>query len=192
MSRRYDSRTTIFSPEAGITSDANLLINEGRVVSQGYLMRYDDLIPVENLVGRLCDIKQGYTQFGGLRPFGVSFVVAGWDPIIGFQLYQTDPAGNYSGWKATCVGENSSSAQSILKQEYKKDEDIEMSLQDAVDLACKIMVKLTDTAKLDSDNFEFATLSLVDGTPKIHQFTSSETDSLLKKHIAEKESKTEE
>ena len=47
---------------------------------------------------------QGYTQFGGLRPFGVSFLFAGWDAVHGFQLYQSDPSGNYGGWKATAIG----------------------------------------------------------------------------------------
>ena len=48
-------------------------------------------IPVEQLVQLVCDLKQSYTQFGGLRPFGVSFLVAGWDEHHGFQLYQSDP-----------------------------------------------------------------------------------------------------
>jgi 20S proteasome subunit alpha 3 len=55
-------------------------------------------------------------QFGGLRPFGVSFLFAGWDQHFGFQLYQSDPSGNYGGWKATSIGSNSQAAQSILKQ----------------------------------------------------------------------------
>ena len=43
----------------------------------------------------------------GLRPFGVSILYMGWDRHYGFQLYQSDPSGNYSGWKATCIGNNS-------------------------------------------------------------------------------------
>ena len=49
---------------------------------------------------------QAYTQFGGLRPFGVSFLFTGWDEHHGFQLYQSDPSGNYGGWKATAIGAN--------------------------------------------------------------------------------------
>jgi 20S proteasome alpha/beta subunit len=29
-------------------------------------------------VQTVCDHKQGYTQFGGLRPYGVSLLFAGW------------------------------------------------------------------------------------------------------------------
>ena len=44
----------------------------------------------------------------GKRPFGVSILYMGWDRHYGFQLYQSDPSGNYGGWKATCIGNNSS------------------------------------------------------------------------------------
>lgn len=47
---------------------------------------------------------QGYTQFGGQRPFGVSLLYGGWDEHYGFQLYQSDPSGNYGGWKAVAIG----------------------------------------------------------------------------------------
>jgi len=43
----------------------------------------------------------------GKRPFGVSLLYMGWDQHYGFQLYQSDPSGNYGGWKATCIGNNS-------------------------------------------------------------------------------------
>ena len=49
---------------------------------------------------------QGYTQYGGLRPFGVSLLYAGWDAENKYQLYQSDPSGNYGGWKATAIGAN--------------------------------------------------------------------------------------
>jgi 20S proteasome subunit alpha 3 len=61
-------------------------------------------MPVEQVVKSVCNYKQAYTQYGGLRPFGTAFLFAGWDVNFGFQLYQTDPSGNYSGWKATVIG----------------------------------------------------------------------------------------
>lgn len=154
MARRYDSRTTIFSPEgrlyqveyameaighagsclgilakdgillaaerrntnklldevfhsekiyhlnenmacsvAGITSDANVLTNELRLIGQRYLYQYGEPMPCEQLVSWLCDIKQAYTQYGGKRPFGVSILYMGWDKQLGYQLYQSDPSG---------------------------------------------------------------------------------------------------
>ena len=78
---------------AGITSDANLLTNELRLIGQRYKYSYGESIPCEQLVSWLCDIKQLYTQSGGKRPFGVSILYMGWDKHYGFQLYQSDPSG---------------------------------------------------------------------------------------------------
>jgi 20S proteasome subunit alpha 3 len=50
-------------------------------------------MPVEQVVKSVCNYKQAYTQYGGLRPFGVAFVFAGWDEYYGFQVYQSDPSG---------------------------------------------------------------------------------------------------
>ena len=68
------------------------------------MYKYQEAMPVEQVVKSICNYKQAYTQYGGLRPFGVAFLFAGWDRNFGFQLYQTDPSGNYSGWKATVIG----------------------------------------------------------------------------------------
>ena len=78
---------------AGLTSDANLLTNELRLIGQRYKYSYGESIPCEQLVSWLCDIKQLYTQSGGKRPFGVSILYMGWDKHYGFQLYQSDPSG---------------------------------------------------------------------------------------------------
>jgi hypothetical protein len=102
------------------------------------------------LVRRLCDLKQGYTQHGGLRPFGVSFIYAGYDSLRQFQLYQSNPSGNYGGWKATSVGANNASAQSLLKQDYKEDCD----LKEACGMAVKVLSKTMDSTKLSSEKSE--------------------------------------
>lgn len=130
-----------------MTADANILINFCREAAQRYLLTYNEDIPCEQLVRRVCDLKQGYTQRGGLRPFGVSFIYAGYDPLLEFQLYQSNPSGNYGGWKATSVGANNASAQSLLKQDYKEDCD----LKEACGLAVKVLSKTMDSTKLSSE-----------------------------------------
>jgi 20S proteasome subunit alpha 3 len=133
----------------------------------------------------------------------VSFLYAGYDQNYGFQLYHSDPSGNYSGWKAYCIGANNSSAQSILKQEYK--EDGEMTLEDAVKLSIKVLVKTMDSTSLTSEKctsyfklipaynsfscllcliVEFATLKLSkDGSQVVyHLYKAEEVDELLKAH----------
>ena len=132
---------------AGMTADANILINYARSAAQTYLQTYNEEIPCEQLVRRLCDLKQMYTQRGGLRPFGVSFIYAGYDHQRQFQLYQSNPSGNYGGWKATSVGANNASAQSLLKQDYKE----ECNLREACGLAVKVLSKTMDSTKLSSE-----------------------------------------
>lgn len=242
MARRYDSRTTIFSPEgrlyqveyamiaieqagvaigmlctdgivlaaerkvaskllemetekmykiddhvavavAGITADANILINYARVAAQRYKLQYQEPIPIEQLLQSVCDTKQGYTQFGGQRPFGVSFLFAGWDKHFGFQLYQSDPSGNYGGWKASAIGGNSSSANSTLKQEYTGDE----SIADGSKLSIKILSKTMDTTNLTPEKLDMASLSRnEDGSIKIEIIQDPAKDVLLKAFAEEK------
>lgn len=180
---------------AGMTADANILINYARQAAQRYLLTYNEDIPCEQLVRRLCDLKQGYTQHGGLRPFGVSFIYAGYDPQREFQLYQSNPSGNYGGWKATSVGANNASAQSLLKQDYKEDCD----LKEACGMAVKVLSKTMDSTKLSSekskwfwlelevfadiDTVEFATVGKnKDGTIYHHLWGADEITTLLKEH----------
>jgi 20S proteasome subunit alpha 3 len=153
---------------AGLTADANSLVNYARTAAQRHLVTYNEDIPVELLAQQLCDMKQGYTQFGGndiilytsaryecsnqtkfagLRPFGVSLLYAGYDPHYHFQLYHSDPSGNYSGWKATCIGANNGTAQSLLKQEYKDD----IAVKDAIGLVLRTMSKTMDSTTLGSE-----------------------------------------
>lgn len=239
MSRRYDSRTTTFSPEgrlyqveyameaishagsaigilakdgvvlaaekritsklletstttekmykidehvaaavAGITSDANILINSARLAAQRYMFAYQEPMPLEQLVHSICDNKQGYTQFGGLRPFGVSFLFAGWDKNFGFQLYQSDPSGNFGGWKAVAIGANHQAAQSILKQDYSE----EVDLDGAIQLALKVLSKTMDSTTLSPEKMELAQISR-DSSGKIRYrvYGTSELNDLLLK-----------
>jgi len=174
---------------AGINADANSVINYARSAAQRHLFKYNEDIPVEQLTQILCDLKQGYTQFGGLRPFGVSLLYAGYDPHYEFQLYHSDPSGNYSGWKATCIGANNGTAQSLLKQEYKDD----ISIDDAVALVIKVMSKTMDSTTLGSEKLEFATMTLdkTTGQPRAKIYRPAEVDALLAKHGIAKKSDDE-
>lgn len=145
--------------------------------------------------------------FIGLRPFGVSLLYAGWDPYYQFQLYLSDPSGNYSGWKATCIGANNGTAQSLLKQEYKED----IKVEDAIALVMKVMSKTMDSTTLGSEKrafvigsvasssdpwfcaVEFATLTLNPETkqPCAKIYRPAEVDALLQKHGLGKKEDTE-
>ena len=145
---------------AGITADANILVNTARLAAQRHAFAYGEAVPVEQLVRALCDAKQAYTQFGGLRPYGVSLLYAGWDAVRGFQLYQSDPSGNYSGWSATAVGANAAAAQGLLRSEYPQGEGAARpTVGEAARLAVKVLSKTMDAAALDADKVELVTIT---------------------------------
>jgi 20S proteasome subunit alpha 3 len=50
-----------------MTADSNSLISYARNAAQSHLASYNEDIPVEQIVKRVCDLKQGYTQYGGAR-----------------------------------------------------------------------------------------------------------------------------
>lgn len=163
---------------AGITADANTLVNYTRLCAQRYKYTYGEPMPVEMLVKQVCNTKQSYTQFGGMRPYGVSFLYAGYDDIYGFQLYHSDPSGNYGGWKATAIGANSQAAEDILKSDWKDD----LSLTDALLLAVKVMGKTMDSTSLTSEKLEFSTISKDENDEIIfHVLKKDEVERLIKK-----------
>lgn len=71
--------------------DYRLLVRRARKIAQQYQLMYDVPIPTSQLVQRVATIMQEYTQSGGVRPFGVSLLVAGWDDGKP-SLFQCDPS----------------------------------------------------------------------------------------------------
>jgi len=116
---------------AGLTADASILIDHARLKAGRYAHAYVEPVPVEQLVEHVCNYKQAYTQYGGLRPFGVAFLFAGYDCNHGFQLYQSDPSGNYSGWRATVIGSNNQAGKSLLKSEYGSQDKVSSGTGDS-------------------------------------------------------------
>jgi len=165
---------------AGITSDANVLTSELRLIAQRYQFSYGEVIPCEQLVSHLCDVKQAYTQYGGKRPFGVSLLYMGWDNKYGYQLYQSDPSGNYGGWKATCIGNNFGAAISMLKQALSDKENIK--LEEAKDLAVKVLSKTLDTTKLTPEKVEMATLQRINNKTVYNVLEKKDVEKLIEKY----------
>ncbi|KAE8911150.1 Proteasome subunit alpha type-4-3 [Phytophthora fragariae] len=167
---------------AGLTSDANILVNYARLSAQRYELAYQEKEPCEQLVQTICNYKQAYTQFGGQRPFGVSFLYAGWDRHHGFQLYHSDPSGNYGGWKATAIGANNRAAKSMLKSDYEEG----MTVEEALAFLVKVMNKTMDSTSPSADKLEFTTVTRnAEGKIVHRQLTQKETDELLQKAAAD-------
>merc|ERR1712078_393121 len=84
-------------------------------------------MPVAQLVREVAAVMQEFTQSGGVRPFGVSLMVAGYDDN-GPQLYQVDPSGAFFGWKASAIGKNYVNSKTFLEKRYSDDIEIEDAL----------------------------------------------------------------
>lgn len=140
---------------AGLTSDAYILVDMLRLRAARYRFQYGESIPVEQLVQYVCDVKQSSTHHGGLRPYGVSFLFLGWDAYHGFQLYHSDPSGNYAAWKANAIGGNSTAALSLLKQQWNESLDVKTGLK----LGISVMAKMVDATEISAEKVEFAVLT---------------------------------
>merc|ERR1712039_220660 len=120
---------------AGMVPDYRVLVRRGRKIAQKYYTTYRELIPVSQIVREEAAVMQEFTQEGGVRPFGVSLMMAGYDDS-GPQLFQVDPSGSYFGWKASAIGKNHVNAKSFLEKrcsesaEARYNEDME--LEDAI------------------------------------------------------------
>lgn len=79
-------------------------VRKARKSAQSYFCEYHETKPVTQLVKSTASVMQEYTQSGGVRPFGVSLLVAGMDGDGVPRLFQVDPSGAYFGWKATAIG----------------------------------------------------------------------------------------
>jgi len=151
----YKMDNHILVSVSGIVADANHLIDQGRLHSQRHLFAQGTPIYVEEVVRGLANEKHSYTQYGSSRPFGVSLMYAGWDAVQGYQLYCSDPSGNYAAWKAHATGKNSVNAVSALKDDYSED----LTLQQATVLATKILGKAMDMTKPDANKFEIGVIT---------------------------------
>jgi len=130
----------IMATAAGIISDARVLIEQSQVKAQQNKVVYDSPIDIITVVKSICDVKQMCTQSGGLRPFGVSLLVAGIDEG-GKKLFETDPTGIFYQYKATVIGEGEPDIEEFLQKEYKDD----LTLEEGLKICIKALKKFLDT-----------------------------------------------
>ncbi len=141
---------------AGMGPDYRVLLKRARKHAQGYYRKYQEPVPTEVLTRGTATVMQEFTQQGGVRPFGVSLLIAGYDDH-GPQLFQADPSGAFFGWKATAIGDNFVNAKTFLERRYNE----EMGLEDAINTALQTMREGFE-GEMTEHNVEVGVISAAD------------------------------
>ncbi len=109
---------------AGLGADGRVLIDYARRIAANHRFLYDEPIDLETLVRHVGDLKQIFTQQGGVRPFGVSLIFVGYDRK-GIHVYRTEPNGLYFQYLAVAVGSGEQVVHEFLEKNYRRDLGLE-------------------------------------------------------------------
>jgi len=138
---------------AGLTADARIIMKKARQECQSYRLTVEDPVSLEYITRYVAGMKQRYTQSSGRRPFGMSCLLTGFDDDGTPHLYQTDPAGVYTEWKANAIGRNAKTVREFLEKNWTAE-----TVADEAG-AVKIAVKaLLEVVQLGGKNLEVAVM----------------------------------
>ena len=150
---------------AGLHADSRILVDYARVQCQIHRLTYDEPVRVATITRRLADIKQAYTQHGGVRPFGSSLLIVGVDPDGVPRVMTTSPSGTFWAWEGTTMGQNADEARDKLAKELKQ----EMSVTEIVKLGLKIL-KETSDEPFEDENIQIGLVDAEERKFKILEF----------------------
>lgn len=123
----------------------------------------------------VADLFQEYTQSGGVRPFGIGMIVAGFDESLGAQIYQVEASGTFYCWKATALGRGATEAKQFLEKTYTDDLDI----GDATHLAIKSLKNSFD-GEMTARNIEVGIIKQGDPNKEFKVLSQEEIEDLLR------------
>ena len=164
--------THIGCATSGLVADARALVDRARVECQVNSFNYGEDLAVESLVKKICDFKQSYTQYGGVRPFGTAMLIAGID-ASGPHLYETDPSGAMMAYKAGGIGAGRNEVMEIFEKDFKDN----MTQNQAIGLGLKALSAANEN-NLKSEVIEIAVINPV---KEFHTLSSEEVEKAVKK-----------
>ena len=141
---------------AGYIPDARTQVDHARFFAQSNRLIYDEPVDVEGVAKNLADMAQQYTQYAGVRPFGVALILAGVDKS-GSSLFLTDPSGTYIGYNAIAIGAGSDQVNEFLEKNYRSD----MNIKEAAVLAIE-SIYLVSEDKTGIRHIKMATIDFQD------------------------------
>jgi proteasome alpha subunit len=157
---------------AGYIPDARVQVDSARFFSQGNRMTYDESVEVSTVAKHLADQAHQFTQYGGVRPNGVSMIIAGIDQK-GESIYVTDPSGTYLQYSAVAIGAGAEDVNEFLEKYYSED----MSLEDAAGLAIAA-INLKAEQKDGASNVKMA--KITDKTKVFEKVSESDVENYSK------------
>ena len=131
----------IAAASAGLVADARVLIDLARLRAQQNRLLYDEPISVRAMAKFIADRQQLYTQYAGVRPYGVSLLIGGYDTNP--SLFETDPSGVTIETKARAIGRNSDKINEFFEKRYKPNMDLKKTTMLAVDALKKDQAKVS-------------------------------------------------
>lgn len=153
---------------AGLTADARVLINTARQEAQSYRLNVEDRASVEYVTRFIAQTKQRFTQSNGRRPYGLSCLIIGFDGDVP-ALYQTDPAGTYSAWKANAIGRSAKTVREFLEKQYT--EETAADDRETMKLAAKALLEVVQSG---SKSIELAVMKKEGGLEVLSAETVAE------------------
>jgi len=125
----------IISTFAGYMADGRVLMDVAREIAQQHRIDYGNKIDLLSLIREVSNIMQYYTRYSGVRPFGISLIIAGIDNDNIPKLYSMDPSGIYYQYYAIAIGEGEDNIMKRLEEEYKPN----MSIEEAIKFGIKLL-----------------------------------------------------
>ncbi|KAM0287273.1 hypothetical protein ACHAQH_000587 [Verticillium albo-atrum] len=114
----------------GSIADARAFSQRAQSEAAEFRYKYGYEMPCDALAKRLANISQAY-----MRPYGVATTLISVDSEFGPQLFKTDPAGYYIGYKGTAAGPKQQEALNHLEKKLRNKDCAEGDWTEVVELA---------------------------------------------------------
>jgi 20S proteasome subunit alpha 4 len=152
-----------------------VLVDKARLEAQSFRFNLEDEPTLEYISRFVAETQQSFTQKGGVRPFGISTFIVGFEGKEP-KLYQTEPSGAYSLWKANAIGRNSKNLREYLEKHHIDG----LSNDQTVKLAIETLLEVVESSK----NIE---ICIMTGPKAFRMLPDVEIDTIVKQIEREKE-----
>jgi len=125
---------------SGLHTDLRIIVKKARKIARKFQNNFGEQITIKQLLKDLSIFVQEYTHTGGVRPFGISIFVAGFDES-GPNLFQINPSGSFFKINWGGIGKNSNLALDFLKKRWNKD----LELEDCIKLGLNAFQETSDS-----------------------------------------------